>query len=229
MFLKKETIIFQAVLNPCGWVNVWGREIHMHLHFFLGTFPNLFGQNLLQEGVCRGAWGTIDGQANSNLAKTLRSWANSTSRGRSPGRQRREVLRRCLGRSGRPGSPPEAIWCGWASPAWKKSNKNYKKYDSLVSKNSTARGKSEIKKRGAHLISLSVARGRSVWLKGTREFTRLGMIHCWVNAMIKCVKNITYKKLLRSARCQLTFKNIKSKLAPRRSCARGTISWFCMF
>ena len=44
---------------------------------------------------------------------------------------------------------------------------------------------------GGHLINLSVARGRLVWLKGTKEFTRLGMIHCCVSAMIMCVRKIT--------------------------------------
>ena len=46
-------------------------------------------------------------------------------------------------------------------------------------------------RRSAHLINLSVARGRLVWLKGTKEFTRLGIIHCCVSAMIMCVRKIT--------------------------------------
>ena len=46
-----------------------------------------------------------------------------------------------------------------------------------------------------------MARGRSVSLKGTREFTRSGMIHCWVNAIMKCVRNITYThKMLQAFR-----------------------------
>ena len=77
-------------------------------------------KNLLQEVVCRCAWETIDEQADSSLAKTLRSLGSSTSRGRSPGRQRREVLRRYLGRSGRGGSLPAARWCGSALPACEK-------------------------------------------------------------------------------------------------------------